>query len=109
MHQYQLHACVLDDWGMGLLATKMRAEMQEEPGHSEEYLNRLLFLKGESQLPFAKTPVCAQSLKELFEICHGPSQSTAAMLSKQTSHQVQRSGTKWLDAESMCQTFDGIP
>jgi bacterioferritin len=43
MHQYQLHACVLDDWGMELLATKMREEMQEELGHSEEYLVRICF------------------------------------------------------------------
>ena len=28
MHQYQLHACVLDDWGMGLLATNGHAEGQ---------------------------------------------------------------------------------
>jgi bacterioferritin len=38
MHQYQLHACVLDDWGLDLLATKMRAELQEEFVHSEQFL-----------------------------------------------------------------------
>lgn len=45
MHQYQLHACVLDDWGLDLLATKMRAEMQEELGHSEQFMVRILFSK----------------------------------------------------------------
>ena len=66
-HQYQLHACVLDEWGMGLLATKMREEMQEELGHSEFFLVRLLFLKGDPQIQFAKPPVRAQTLKEMLE------------------------------------------
>ena len=67
MHQYQLHAGVLEDWGLSLLAAKMQEEMQEELGHSEEYMNRILFLKGEPQLTMAKTPVRAQSLKVMFE------------------------------------------
>ncbi|WP_182865361.1 bacterioferritin [Stieleria mannarensis] len=68
VHQYQLHACVLDDWGMGLLATKMREEMQEELGHSQEYLERILFLSGEPRLELEKLPVRAGSLKEMFEM-----------------------------------------
>ncbi len=67
MHQYQLHACVLDDWGLGLLATQMRQEMQEELGHSEEFLVRILFLKGDPKLNLEKLPVRAQSLKTMFE------------------------------------------
>lgn len=67
MHQYQLHACVLDDWGMELLATKMRQELQEELGHSEEYLVRILFLKGDPKLALEKAPVRATSLKHMFE------------------------------------------
>ncbi|WDI42080.1 bacterioferritin [Bremerella sp. P1] len=66
-HQYQLHAAVLDDWGLDLLAKKMREEMQEELGHSDLYLNRILFLKGEPQLTFDKTPVRAESLQSLFK------------------------------------------
>lgn len=62
-HQYQLHAAVLDDWGLDLLAKKMR----EELGHSDMYLNRILFLKGEPQLTFDKTPVRAESLQSLFK------------------------------------------
>ncbi|WP_404308723.1 bacterioferritin [Neorhodopirellula lusitana] len=68
MHQYQLHACVLDDWGMDLLAKQMREELQEELGHSEEYLVRILFLKGCPKLELEKTPVQASSLKEMFEM-----------------------------------------
>jgi bacterioferritin len=66
MHQYQLHACVLDDWGLDLLATKMRAELQEEFVHSEQFLVRILFLKGDPQLSFEKQPVRAASLMDMF-------------------------------------------
>jgi bacterioferritin len=68
MHQYQLHASVLDDWGMDRLAAKMREEMQEELGHSDEYLARLTFRKGTPELKLQKTPVRAGSLKEMFEL-----------------------------------------
>jgi bacterioferritin len=66
-HQYQLHAHVLDDWGMDRLAAKMREEMQEELGHSDEYMARLVFLKESPQMTMAKTPERAQSLKDMFE------------------------------------------
>ncbi len=67
VHQYQLHACVLDDWGMGLLASKMREEMKEELVHSEDFLNRILFLKGNPKLELQKTPVRATSLTQMFQ------------------------------------------
>ncbi len=66
-HQYQLHASVLTDWGMDRLATKMRQEMHEELGHSDEYIARIMFLKGQPNLILAKTPAIAQSLVQLFQ------------------------------------------
>lgn len=66
-HQYQLHACVLDDWGMGLLSDKMREELQEELGHSEDFLVRILFLKADPILELEKTPIRANTLKEMFQ------------------------------------------
>ena len=66
-HQYQLHASVLTDWGMDRLAIQMRQEMQEELGHSDEYISRIMFLKGKPSLVLAKTPVLVQSLVEMFE------------------------------------------
>jgi bacterioferritin len=66
-HQYQLHASVLDDWGMDRLAVKMRQEMQEEIGHSDAFIARIMFLKGEPNLVLAKTPMLAHSLTEMFE------------------------------------------
>ncbi len=66
-HQYQLHASVLSDWGIDRLATQMRKEMQEELGHSDDYITRIMFLKGEPKLVFAKPPVIAESLVQMFE------------------------------------------
>lgn len=66
-HQYQLHAHVLEDWGIDLLARQMREEMQEELGHSDEFMERIMFLKGSPELKMAKPPQRAQSLKDMFE------------------------------------------
>ena len=66
-HQYQLHARVLEDWGMDLLATQMREEMTEELGHSEQFLSRIMFLKGDPKLRMANEPARADSLKAMFE------------------------------------------
>ncbi|GAA4420388.1 bacterioferritin [Bremerella cremea] len=66
-HQYQLHAAVLEDWGLDLLAKRMREEMQEELGHSDQYLNRILFLKGDPNLTLQKPPVRANTLQDMFK------------------------------------------
>ena len=66
-HQYQLHASVLSDWGIDRLAAQMREEMQEELGHSDDYIARIMFLKGEPNLELAKPPVVAESLAHMFE------------------------------------------
>ncbi|PWJ20551.1 bacterioferritin [Jannaschia seohaensis] len=66
-HQYQLHAHVLDDWGLNLLADKMREEQAEEVGHSDLFIERVLFLKGTPEIAFAKPPKRAETLKEMFE------------------------------------------
>ena len=66
-HQYQLHASVLDNWGLNLLASKMREEMQEELVHSNEFVDRIMFLKGTPELTLAKTPQMADSLAAMFQ------------------------------------------
>lgn len=67
-HQYQLHAHVLDDWGLNILAAKMREEMQEEIGHSDLFIERILFLGGSPALKFQKQPRRAESLAEMFQM-----------------------------------------
>ncbi len=66
VHQYLLHAHVLDDWGLDKLASKMREEMQEELGHASEFIERILFLEGEPVVSEEKTPKRADSLQALF-------------------------------------------
>lgn len=66
-HQYQLHAGTLDDWGMDRLATKMREEMTEEMGHANNFMERIIFLKGDPEMTLANTPKRAETLKDLFQ------------------------------------------
>jgi bacterioferritin len=66
-HQYQLHGHVLEDWGLDKLAAQMREEMSEEIGHSDQFLERILFLKGDPQLAFDKAPHRAKSLVDMFK------------------------------------------
>lgn len=66
-HQYQLHAHVLDDWGLDMLAAKMREEFAEETGHADRFLARIFALGGEPEMAFAQTPHLSASLKDMFE------------------------------------------
>lgn len=67
VHQYLLHAHTLADWGLDLLAAKMREEVQEELGHASRYIDRMLFLKGEPVMVPDETPKQATSLEAMFE------------------------------------------
>ncbi|QCU90283.1 bacterioferritin [Thiomicrorhabdus sediminis] len=66
-HQYQLHASVLSDWGIDILSEQMRKEMSEELGHSDAFMERIMFLKGKPVLKMANTPVMAESLVQMFK------------------------------------------
>lgn len=66
-HQYQLHAHVLDDWGLNLLADKMREEQAEETTHPDLFIERIMFLKGSPEIAFAKPPKRAETLQEMFK------------------------------------------
>lgn len=66
-HQYQLHAHVLDTWGLDKLAEKMREEFAEETAHSDVFLERIMTLDGDPEMGFFKAPQRAGSLKEMFE------------------------------------------
>lgn len=65
-HQYQLHAHVLDDWGLDKLAAQMREEMTEEIGHSDRFIERIFFLKGEPEIALAQAPRRTETLIEMF-------------------------------------------
>lgn len=67
VHQYLLHAHVLDDWGLTGLAAKMRDEMQEELGHCDRFIRRMVFLEGDPDVQTMGEVARAGSLKEMFE------------------------------------------
>jgi bacterioferritin len=67
VHQYLMHAHVLDDWGLTKLGAKMRGEMTEELEHAGAFMQRITFLKGSPEVDAAKTPHRAQDLSDMFE------------------------------------------
>lgn len=66
IHQYLLHAHVLDDWGVDVLAAKMREEMSEELGHAGRFIDRILYLEGNPEIEAAKPAKRAEALDGLF-------------------------------------------
>ncbi len=98
MNQYMLHAHVLEDWGLDLLAAKMREEMQEELAHAQNYISRMMFLKGDPQVKPAKTPQRAQTLKDMFEADLADEEAAIDFYTKaaQTAGEVGDIGTRQL-------------
>lgn len=81
-HQYQLHAQVLDDWGLDILAAKMREEMYEEIGHSDAFMERIIFLGGTPEIRFQKQPQKADGLIEMFEMDLADEEEAIAVYSR---------------------------
>jgi bacterioferritin len=66
-HQYQLHAHVLEDWGLTGLSATMRGEVVEEVAHADRFIARLMFLGGEPVLTMKQELRPAKGLTPLFE------------------------------------------
>ncbi|HSH84054.1 MAG TPA: bacterioferritin [Guyparkeria sp.] len=67
VHQYLLHAHVLEDWGLDRLSQKMTVEMQEELGHASSFIDRMLYLGGDPVVTEAKVVKRSHSLAEMFK------------------------------------------
>lgn len=67
VHQYLLHAHVLEDMGLETLGAKMREEMTEELGHAGDFIDRILFLEGDPKVSERTPAKRADTLKEMFE------------------------------------------
>ena len=85
-HQYQLHAHTLDDWGLTKLADQMREEMTEELGHSDQFIERLMFLKASPELGFEKSPTQAETLPKMFEADLTDEEEAIAVYTKAAEH-----------------------
>jgi bacterioferritin len=57
----------LDDWGIDRLARRMREETDEERGHAELFLTRILFLDGEADLQTLDRVEKPASVRQIFE------------------------------------------
>lgn len=85
-HQYQLHAHTLDDWGLTRLAALMREEMTEELGHSDLFIERLMFLKATPEIGFDKTPRKADTLPAMFQADLGDEQEAISYYTTAAQH-----------------------
>lgn len=85
-HQYQLHAHTLEDWGLVRMAEQMREEMNEELGHSDLFIERLLFLKAAPDIGFEKTPQKAESLPGMFKADLADEEDAIAFYTRAAAH-----------------------
>ncbi|AKH99842.1 bacterioferritin (cytochrome b1) [Hoeflea sp. IMCC20628] len=97
-HQYQLHSHVLDDWGLDKLAAQMRKELHEELGHSDQFIERILFLRGDPDLEFYKKPKKADSLVEMFKSDLADEEEAIEFYTQASQHATEESdiGTRTL-------------
>lgn len=65
--QYWLHYRLLDDWGLGKLAAKARAESIEEMQHADKFITRIIFLEGHPNLQKLDPLRIGQTVKEVLE------------------------------------------
>lgn len=60
----------LDDWGVDRLAERMRQETDEERGHANAFLTRLLFLEGEADMQTLDKIEKPESVRKIFQTQH---------------------------------------
>ena len=62
--QFWLHYRMVEDWGYGKLAAKMRAESIEEMEHADKLVTRIIFLEGLPNLQSLNPLRIGQTVKE---------------------------------------------
>ena len=65
--QYWLHYRLQEDWGLGKLAKKSRAESIEEMNHADKLIARIIFLEGHPNLQTVAPLRIGQNVKEVLE------------------------------------------
>jgi len=72
----------LDDWGIGRLAERMEEEVDEERGHANAFLQRILFLDGTADVQTLDEIEKPTSVKQIFEVQHRMEKEAIAYYSK---------------------------
>ncbi|WP_226583409.1 bacterioferritin [Acuticoccus sediminis] len=67
VNQYWLHYRLCDDWGLGKLADKERAESIEEMHHADKLVQRIIFLEGHPNLQTLAPLRIGTNVKEVLE------------------------------------------
>jgi bacterioferritin len=57
----------LNDWGVDRLAKRMREETEEERGHANRFLTRLLFLEGAADVSTLEPITPPESVRQIFD------------------------------------------
>jgi bacterioferritin len=65
--QFWLHYRLLEDWGYGKLANRLRKESIEEMEHADKLIARIVFLEGHPNLQTLNPLRIGQSVKEALE------------------------------------------
>lgn len=65
--QYWLHYRLQEDWGLGKLAAKSRAESIEEMHHADKFIARIIFLEGHPNLQKLDPLRIGQTARETLE------------------------------------------
>lgn len=67
INQYTLHAGTCAHWGFERLATKFRGEAQDERGHADLVIKRILFLEGTPDMQRYHTVKGGKTVREQLE------------------------------------------
>ena len=70
VNTYHYQQRKLADWGVDRLAERMRAETEEERGHADAFLQRLLFLEGEADMQTLDKVETPESVEGIFKTQH---------------------------------------
>lgn len=67
INQYWLHYRLTEDWGLGKLAKKERAESIEEMHHADKLVDRIIFLEGLPNLQQVAPLRIGQNIREVLD------------------------------------------
>ena len=67
VNQYWLHYRLTEDWGLGKLAAKERAESIEEMHHADKLVKRIIFLEGHPNLQTVAPLRIGTTVREVLE------------------------------------------
>ena len=67
VNQYWLHYRLCEDWGLGKLADKERAESIEEMHHADKLVKRIIFLEGHPNLQTVAPIKIGTNVREVLE------------------------------------------